>query len=546
MISIDKLKMPSQLKTFLTLFIIWAVAVYFNITKAVYIDDISTINIGNYLLADLGHPLTAILQNVTDSGIPLERSVTHPPFIPYLSSLIIHLFGRNDLAFHAVWSLFTLISVVFFYLLARQFTNRALLLTFLFIISPVFIPSQNLMLDIPLVSLIILFFYFLLNKRGNLITYLAAGTTAGLAFLIEYSGLLLLSIFAVYIFLNKKYKLMWILVIPAGLLLLWSVFNYFELGGIHLLSTNASGYGLKIWEKALLWIIILGSVSPFSLLFLTAYLRQRKNIMGFAAILLISFLMAVKFLMFPGEDNTARIMRNVFFTNGMLTAVISLIASYKALTAHLRSSTVAVWYLAGTILMIVSVPFMAVRHLLIVMPALLLLAERAGFISKNRLLVITTVLLTIMLTAVLSYTDVKQAESYKRGALEAMNKIRRKYGFNESYNVWSGGFYGWRYYAENNGFKPYNPDRDDMKKDDFLVLTSLYPQSINPAHQKMLDFDFEFIIPRNKFSFISTMTNWPNNAVGYYYLPSIKDLPYQINPDYPLEKFSVYRAVREE
>src|SRR3989338_6442674 len=102
MISIDKLKMPSQLKTFLTLFIIWAVAVYFNITKAVYIDDISTINIGNYLLADLGHPLTAILQNVTDSGIPLERSVTHPPFIPYLSSLIIHLFCRNDLAFHAV------------------------------------------------------------------------------------------------------------------------------------------------------------------------------------------------------------------------------------------------------------------------------------------------------------------------------------------------------------------------------------------------------------------------------------------------------------
>src|SRR3989344_222801 len=215
MISIDKLKMPSQLKTFLTLFIIWAVAVYFNITKAVYIDDISTINIGNYLLADL--------------GLPLERSVTHPPFIPYLSSLIIHLFGSNDLAFHAVWSLFTLISVVFFYLLARQFTNRALLLTFLFIISPVFIPSQHLMLDIPLVSLIILFFYFLLNKRGNLITYLAAGTTAGLAFLIKYSGLLLLPIFAAYIFLNKKYKLMWTLVIPAGLLLLWSVFNYYFL-----------------------------------------------------------------------------------------------------------------------------------------------------------------------------------------------------------------------------------------------------------------------------------------------------------------------------
>src|SRR3989338_2743915 len=140
MISVDKPKMASQLKTFLILLIIWLSATSFNISKAVYIDDISTINIGNYLLADLSHPLSAIQRNVTDSGIPLERSVTHPPFIPYLSSLIIYLFGRNDLAFHVVWSLFTLISVVFFYLLARQFTNRALLLIFLFIISPVFIP----------------------------------------------------------------------------------------------------------------------------------------------------------------------------------------------------------------------------------------------------------------------------------------------------------------------------------------------------------------------------------------------------------------------
>ncbi|KKS97782.1 MAG: hypothetical protein UV73_C0005G0059 [Candidatus Gottesmanbacteria bacterium GW2011_GWA2_43_14] len=553
MLSIDQPKMTKRFKTLLFLLIIWLTATSFNITKAVYIDDISTINIGRYLLQDLKKPNQAILKNDRETGIASENSLTHPPLVPYLGSAVIFFFGENELIFHIVWSLFTLMAITFFYLLARHLTKQALLLTFLFIINPAFVPSQNLMLDLPLVVFTVMFFYFLLRPRDNISNYLIAGISAGLALLVKYTGLVLVPILTGFLFLGGKKRLLWIVLIPVGILLLWSAQNYLEFRGLHLISNSSTGFGSHVLEKSLLWIIVIGSVSPFSIFLIPSLLRKKSGILLFLSILLSAVFLVLRFLTGQNEEMVKWILRTLFLTNGLVVLIITLNSISEIFLRYLNEkklydlklASIAFWFILMTIVLIFSVPFMAVRHVLTVIPALLLLIGATGKIHFDLKYGIIGIFVIIIHTLLLAIGDNSQADSYRKGAAAITRQIEHKYGFiKNKYRVWSGGFYGWRWYTVQEGLMAYNPQKDDLRSGDLLVLTSLYPVQINPLHQNNLILDFEMTVPRDKFSVVSTMTNWPHNAVGYYYLPTIRDLPYEILPQHPLEKISVYRFER--
>lgn len=535
-------------KTIFLLAVIWILATVFNITKAVYIDDISTINIGNYLLKDPLHYYQAALNNVSDSGIPLEQSVTHPPLLFYLSSLIIFVFGRSELIFHAVWSIFTLISIVFFYLLAESFTGKGILLTFLFIAGPAFVPSQNLMLDTPLVSFFLTFFYFLLIHGEKLKGIISAGMAAGFTSLMKYSGLILIPIFALFLLLQRKYRHFWTIIIPIGMLILWSLYNLLDYGGIHLLSSTASGYALTIGEKWLLWIIVLGAVSPYTISLIDVLWCKKKDSWIIAATILFSSIITFKFLTFPGEKISLLIMRAIFFTNGLLLIITAMLIIYRILKDYFLKKNngqyklflIAVWYVFCSVITVIYVPFMAVRYLLPVLPALLLLLGAKGFFSGSRTMTFLTVLLTLILSVNLAYSDWLQADVYRRGASQIREAIKQR-SKESSFRVWSAGFYGWRFYTGQNGMRSFDSQLDELENGDFLAVTSLYPPNISVTHLNLLSFDSEITVPRAKLSFVSTMTNWPHNGAGYYYLPSLNQLPYILKPDFPMEKFALYR-----
>lgn len=145
-------------KTLAFLFLIWFGATVLNLTKSIHIDDTAYLEIVRHIVHAPLHPMSGFI-NWYESPQPI-RTLLHPPLIPYLYALALFLFGESEIILHLVFSLFTLIAMVFFYLLAKFIQPQfALLLTAMFALGPAFLPSQNLMTDVPMVALWIAFFW---------------------------------------------------------------------------------------------------------------------------------------------------------------------------------------------------------------------------------------------------------------------------------------------------------------------------------------------------------------------------------------------------
>ena len=143
--------------------------------------------------------------------------------------------GHVELALHVVWLLFSGLAIALFYGLAHKVeVPRPLTWTAIFCLGPAFVPSQNLMVDVPLVALWLAFFYALIahDTWGGL---LAAAFLAAAACLAKYSSLVLIPILGLAIARSQRTRALTLLLIPFGVLAAWSLFNWWDYGEIHIL-----------------------------------------------------------------------------------------------------------------------------------------------------------------------------------------------------------------------------------------------------------------------------------------------------------------------
>ncbi|MEO8214328.1 MAG: hypothetical protein ABI560_14100, partial [Myxococcales bacterium] len=139
----------------------WFFAAVFELTKATYIDDTAHLEIARAILANPWHPMSGLV-NWADTAAPIHV-LNQPHLLFYLIAATMKLVpGHLELALHAVWLLFSGLAIAMFFGLARRLeVARPLTWTAIFCLGPAFIPSQNLMVDIPLVALWLAFFYAL-------------------------------------------------------------------------------------------------------------------------------------------------------------------------------------------------------------------------------------------------------------------------------------------------------------------------------------------------------------------------------------------------
>ena len=129
-----------------------------NLTKAVHMDDAAYLGIVDAILRDPLHVMSALL-NWHNTAEPIAE-INQPHLFFYLQALVTIVFGRSELAQHLLVTGVTSVAVVLFYRLAVLVApGRPLLLTALFALGPAFLPGQNLMVDVPLVALWLLFFW---------------------------------------------------------------------------------------------------------------------------------------------------------------------------------------------------------------------------------------------------------------------------------------------------------------------------------------------------------------------------------------------------
>ncbi|HEY4788108.1 MAG TPA: glycosyltransferase family 39 protein, partial [Bacteroidales bacterium] len=433
------------------LFFLWFVLTAINIDKAFHIDDTFHLEVSECIKHTPLKPMSGLI-NWYSTPEPIYE-YNQPALFFYSIALVSKIFGNHEIPLHLFLSVFTFLALYFFYRIAELLSlKQKNTLLALFAFCPAFIINQNLMTDIPILALLMGFVYFLLKAGINrkLTNYSISASLLGFGLLIKYSLLPLLVVLALVILIRREYKNLIVLLIPVGLLCLWSIWNYIEYGAIHILNRQR---GEIQFNQFLAFMGCLGSISVISISFVFG-LFSSKITKWLLYLIVFAFAISIVFFAFNfiSEKSYSRYLNNSFIINGFVIFVALFVAVASSLKkTGLRNSitsgnfVVFLSFLTLSLFIILAAPFIATRHVLLVIPFILILAYELidkATIEVNRL----TITITVILGLLLGFSDWKYADYYRQMASEIH--------LPEGKNIWTAGHWGWQWYSVKNGMKP--------------------------------------------------------------------------------------------
>lgn len=469
----------------LTIFFVWLVATTLNITKPFHIDDAYHLEAALHIAADPFSPSSGFInwENVPE---PLSQS-NQPPLFFYLIALTGHFFSFSEVPLHLLISVFTFLSLLFFLLTVKFIKpGDARFLTIIFGLSPAFLVNQNIMVDIPLLAASLAFGYYLIRagKSGQFRYIVFAGIALGLAMLIKFTIIPLFVVMLVSPFFYRKPVHSLGIFIPLFFIGAWSAYNIFEFNDVQLLTRSLEHSALSSKpETALSFLSCIGSISPFALMMFVATQRRPKKYVPYIVGLFIAFsiFVGLSWLGYITAELSKEIIRYVFMLLGLIIITTIVIANktiFRDLTnpefdAYKRVFLV-LWFCSLTFFIILFAPFIATRHVLLVIPAYLLMvpALSADF---PRILKAIALSATIIAGVLLSISDYQYAAFYRNHSRDIAQK------FNGDHQIWALGHWGWQWYSRVNGYKIYHTCISDVQEGDIFVYPANVPlQQICP------------------------------------------------------------------
>ena len=457
---------------------VWLVLTAFNINKAFHGDDAFHLEAAQHIMKHPAHPMSGFIR--WDKPEPsLIKEGNQPPLLFYIIAGVSWIFGFNEIALHVVLSIFTFLALLWFYKFCKLMeASHPLVLVALLGLSPVFIVNQNIMTDTPILALIIGsgYYLFLAEKTNRSKYYWISIILLSIGFFIKYSILPVLVAVAFIFIIKKQYKNLQIFIVPIGLLILWSFWNYVEFGGFHFFSRKATPL---ISRSHNLWAFItcLGSVSPFGIILLNYILKGTLNkVIVYSTTVLFICLIAFCYLSTGNYEPVFNYFLEALFLLNGLIIILSVIKIFytevkiKKLGSLLASNKGMIFIILSALCLfiILLAPFIGSRHLLLTIPFILLLIEPAIEISKNWILTFA-LLTTFILGALIGYSDWQYAHFYKRSA----KTIMQSPSINTT--VWATGTGGWQWYTKYYGMKEYAFESSNVQIGDLIVVASKTP-----------------------------------------------------------------------
>lgn len=450
----------------LIVFLLWLILTVFNFNKAYHIDDTFHLEAAKWIVDNPLHPMSGLI----NWGDFPTAMYTHnqPPLFFYIIALTYMLFGDSEIVMHLLISAFSFFSLFYFYKLLRYFkiVDVKFLLT-VFAFSPALIINQNLMTDVPLLSVVLAMSYYLLQAKNSNSwkRYLLVASLFSIGVLIKYSmfPLIIPLIYVLIISSEKKYFLT--LLFPLTILISWTFFNFYEFGESHIFGRKSSHFEIS---RVFGFLATLGSVVVFGISYLR-YLFSELMVKFFIVISLLLF-SSIGLSLYYGsilEAGVDSIMFTVFLSFG-ISIVCFLMFEFKKKLKF----TGRLYFKSDDFLLLLVIssfgvfftffaPFMALRHILLILPFILLFS-RSSFQKSKGFINIAIVTLTISIGCLLGVSDWYYADFYRKSANELMlgNK-----------NIWSVGHWGWQWYSEKNGMITYSlKDSKQVVKGDFFVI----------------------------------------------------------------------------
>ena len=442
---------------------IWVFVSLFNVTKAFHIDDAFHLEAAQWIEHNPTKPMSGFINWRSNP----EKIYTYnqPPLYFYMVAGVGAIFGYNEVALHLFQSLFTLLAIVAFYYTALLFKpNLALWLTAILAFNPAFIINQNVMTDMPLLALIITFILLLIKADKQLRFFNYAAFVLSIMLLIKYTILPLLVLLTIALLKQRAYRKIWVLFLPIGTLALWSWFNVVEFGQIHLFNRPQNTLSIySIVKQALIFVACMGSILPLSFVLMNGH-KQSKQTRWLAIItpiLLVTFAIIVYFNAFD-EWHVNRLLNWLFILNGGIISVFYLFFIAKNASGNIDYKTVVIilWILGIGAFTIIFAPFIATRHILLIIPGIVLLGSQ--YIEKATAFVRhSTLVISFVLGSLLGISDWHYADYYRQKA--------HSINLSEQGKTFTVGHWGWQWYSQKRGMEVYATQSSIAKVGDYII-----------------------------------------------------------------------------
>lgn len=529
------LTLPIKNHRFLLLVLIWILLTAINLGKAYHIDDTFHLEAAEWIKDNPTRPMSGTI-NWKDNPTPIY-SHNQPPLFFYLLALVISVAGNGEIPLHLFLSIFTFLALFIFDKLSDELKlkNRTLLLL-LFGFSPAFVVNQNLMTDVPLLALVLGSALFLLKAGGEkkATGYAISALLMGTGLLIKYSVLPLLVVLLLVIIIRRDYKYVAVLLIPLGMLLLWSVWNYVEYGSVHFLDRPKSGLHInRLWS----FLAATGSMAFFSASLLFGTWAKPFVRRGILLIFSLFLMLIVEFALgFIPEPDINNIFNVLFVLNGLLVFLLLIRLFVKqtgseGLQPYMKTNSFIIFLFAGSMaaFMVLFAPFMATRHILLILPFILLftsgLLENSGK-TINRLSLVITVALGIAL----GISDYKYAGYYR--------KMAARFSVSKNTTIWVAGHWGWQWYTSRHGLKQYQTGSPEVKKGDMFI----YPGNIS---RQEFEQDLKLEIIEKRWEEATPLTFFSGNNFASLYSSSVKIAPWTLTMQ-PIDTIYVCRVISND
>ena len=493
-----------------------------NCVKPLYIDDAVYYR---YAAQIAQHPFDPYGFEVYWSESPEPAMhVLVPPLVPYWLAAGIRLFGDRPFLWKLWLFPFCLIFAYSLYALFHRFCRGLETpLVWMTVLSAVFLPSLNLMLDIPALalSLLALNVFFRATDRGSIALAALAGMVAGLAILTKYTALVAPAVLVLYAgMFRKTHRGLLAASVALSAFLAWELLLVLRYGESHFLYHLAihGPWSLhkKIPRMSLPLVGILGGVAPGITLLGLAALGSSRRAVWFAAVLVVlgySLLAAVpgQYAQFFLDSSTgkARLTLNNLIVGAMgvggcvtLAAVIRRLCRVprarpfrlNRLQARRNDWFLVLWLGLEVVGYLVLSPYPAVRRVMGVVVAGTVLAGRLASRScrsQDRRPVVRGVVIGSMLLGMGYYgVDFLDALAEKKIVDTSAQLIRER---DPHPTIWYVvGLWGFQFYAERAGMKPVIPGRSHLRKGDWLIV----PDEPFPKPRIQIDRDWLELVDR--------------------------------------------------
>lgn len=459
MVELTKLNLL-KIKDHWLLIILWMIATLFNLNKGFHIDDTFHLEAADWISKHPFRPMSGLI-----NWYHRPEEIYHfnqPVLFFYLLAGAKQLLGNGEVVLHLFQSIFGGIAIWNFYKIAKGIgVSYYLFATYVFVVAPFFLVNQNLMVDVPLIALMLLFFRLILLAENNR-SYLKASLVLSACLLIKYSCLPLLIVFP-FVLMRRRVKFgLFYALIPFAVLGLWSLWNYWEFGGVHLLGRKAPNVPLNEYINRLTAILLcLGCAIPFSAFFV--FRAKNKLLVAFATVSLV-FWLILPFVFYLIEVDSRPLLWYVFLINGLIALGLFLFIAIRQMKDEVNL-ILLLWFIGTFGFILFLSPFMATRHVLLFLAPMILMILRS---QMNVKLIYRWGIAVVI--GLYGFSLVASDWSYADNMRRIPSEIVVKHGNDRNY--WTIGHWGWQWYSTKEGMKSLTLDTPsgEIETGDIVVI----------------------------------------------------------------------------